>query len=221
MVNAYNAVRMAEVWSLFQAAQTSANEGSWSNWNWGGDIEDHRHRDPDFDRKSTILFFLATSPVRHPRRACRRHDRLPAPGHDRSPDVPGLRARHRGPALRRLVRHRHDRRQRNQMDVRRRRALAASLGLGRVAVCGSRMSMQAIRASSTGSRVKVYGQGDILGDAAARAATPTMTPTSSWRLAALAGQGGSHHACRQRRYRLDRRRLAATGNFTLNLGSEP
>ena len=26
MVNAYNAVRMAEVWSLFQAAQTCANE---------------------------------------------------------------------------------------------------------------------------------------------------------------------------------------------------
>ena len=31
VVNAYNAVRMAEVWSLFQPAQTSANEQSWSN----------------------------------------------------------------------------------------------------------------------------------------------------------------------------------------------
>lgn len=34
VVNAFNAVRMAEVWSLFAAAQTSANEQSASKWNW-------------------------------------------------------------------------------------------------------------------------------------------------------------------------------------------
>ena len=31
MVNAYNAVRMAEVWSLFKPAQTSGNEKTWFN----------------------------------------------------------------------------------------------------------------------------------------------------------------------------------------------
>jgi subtilisin-like proprotein convertase family protein len=35
-LNAYNAVRMAEAWSLFGSAQTSANEHSWSNWKWAG-----------------------------------------------------------------------------------------------------------------------------------------------------------------------------------------
>ena len=31
MLNAYNAVRMAEVWSLFGSAQTTANEQVWNN----------------------------------------------------------------------------------------------------------------------------------------------------------------------------------------------
>ena len=36
MVNAYNAVRMAEMWSRFKVAQTTANEHDWSNWKWAG-----------------------------------------------------------------------------------------------------------------------------------------------------------------------------------------
>jgi subtilisin-like proprotein convertase family protein len=35
-VNAYNAVRMAEMWSKFQIAQTTGNEHNWSTWKWGG-----------------------------------------------------------------------------------------------------------------------------------------------------------------------------------------
>jgi subtilisin-like proprotein convertase family protein len=35
VVNAYNAVRMAEMWSKFQISQTTGNEHNWSTWKWG------------------------------------------------------------------------------------------------------------------------------------------------------------------------------------------
>jgi subtilisin-like proprotein convertase family protein len=38
LVDARAAVRLAESWLLFDEAQTSANEVSWNNWNWGGDV---------------------------------------------------------------------------------------------------------------------------------------------------------------------------------------
>ena len=61
MVNAYNAVRMAEMWSRFKMAQTTANEHDWSNWKWAGGNVNTGVAIPDSGAVSDSIA-LATTP---------------------------------------------------------------------------------------------------------------------------------------------------------------
>ncbi len=63
LLNAHDAVRMAEAWGLFGPAQASGDEEDWVNWKWGNGTENDGAAVPDGETHSELLSLDPTDPT--------------------------------------------------------------------------------------------------------------------------------------------------------------